>query len=905
MSRTISANLRANKVREPSDILPISGIVGYKRYTERIQHCGAIPARPILMSSKKRIKIVVEPEQPRPQRIPLRVEELRLALGAEHAPVYPAGARKGYTRGSIHRYLWQQGWLPNPYHNTNTIFAEGFSTRNVLLQVPFRYQKMEPEERLQLCCKGLRPRGHILLDGIEIAHDHWGLFAPFTHELEETALDGREHSLTIILEPPNFQEPQHGRTSKVQGPLSRLDLGWDFAPRLPYRGVEQIYLYKTGPVRIESVQLHTTLAAGLGSAELRLSIEVSSAQARQAMVVMTIRDQETGDLAATSQSIHELLPGQTTLGLTLTLMNPRLWWSNGLGAQPLYEAEVQLVDPTSRRLSDRNSFIFGIRQISFAKGDRYGKGIPKLLLNGVPVFLKGGSLVPTNLLYERDEAMLRHQLYLLQAANVNLIRLSGSGPMPGQRETLLNLCQELGLLLWDEAPLTGSGGDSIPAADEAYLEKMEQTTAAMVKQVRNNAAVVIFSGGNELCDACHAPLDETTAPVLARIKEVVKKLAPDLYWTPTSPSGADDVHGPWRYAGPTAHYEHYNKEKAQRSLISEAGVPGFSSLASIRRRFQARMPEPFDRNHPALVDISDFKWWIDLSHLQQWFGPLKNLASIIQASQFIQWDGIRYLLESMRHAEHEKNGVLLWNFNEPYPNLCNTNVIDFFGETKPAYLALKHAFEPLHIAAEVPTITWGDKSHFTATLFASNSLPFAADVKISHRLVGASNQVYHQGQAHASVNATSGARVGDLSVPLSSLREDLFFLDLVMENLRANIVSQNRYVFSRTANLQPLSAAPQTLLQVTRQEKRTDTRVVAVTNAGDQAAMFVWLQAENSEKDAGSELLERTPPTIHFDDNYFCLLPGETRQVLVSDQNKRAPRITARGWNTDVSGAVL
>ena len=67
--------------------------------------------------------------------------------------------------------------------------------------------------------------------------------------------------------------------------------------------------------------------------------------------------------------------------------------------------------------------------------------------------------------------------------------------------------------------------------------------------------------------------------------------------------------------------------------------------------------------------------------------------------------------------------------------------------------------------------------------------------------------------------------------------------------------------------------------------------MLTITNTGDTAAVFVWLE-DPWELDASGY--------AYFDDNYFCLLPGESRNITVTwtDVPEEGRRLEIAAWNT-------
>ena len=250
---------------------------------------------------------------------------------------------------------------------------------------------------------------------------------------------------------------------------------------------------------------------------------------------------------------------------------PELWWPNGMGEQHLYDVEAGGV-----------RFAVGFREVSF---DDY-----ELRVNGVAVPVKGWNWVPIDALYgvPRPEK-LAHLLGLAARANVNLIRVWGGGLI--ETPEFYDLCDRLGLLVWQEFAQSSSGIDSKPSDDPDFVATMAEDARQIVPRRRARPSLAIWCGGNELDG------DDST-PVLAALEQVVQELDPERHWLPTSPLGEADVHGPWEHQGLRAHNEHYDTRTSR--LHSEFGVEGMTNRRALEALIAEEHRWPADRSNPGL-----------------------------------------------------------------------------------------------------------------------------------------------------------------------------------------------------------------------------------------------------------------------------------------------------------------
>jgi beta-mannosidase len=288
-------------------------------------------------------------------------------------------------------------------------------------------------------------------------------------------------------------------------------------------------------------------------------------------------------------------------------------------------------------------------------------------------------------------------------------------------------------------------------------------------------------------------------------------------------------------------------------------------------------------------------WWVKRPMWDAIFGELKHLESFVHVTQFLQADGLRYALEADRRRQYHNSGTLPWQFNEPYPMAACTSAVDYYTRPKPAYYAVARAYAPLLISARFDTLTWDGCEHFEAEAWVSNSHERAyKDHTIRMRLLGMDGTPYAEHLEKVSFAANCSSRLGMLRGKLKRIPEDVFFLDLQLLDQDDILLSQNRYTFTRTSNLAPLLSCSSTTLSVSSMRSNADECTLTLMNTGSTAAMFVWLEDDRPVKAKGD---------IYFEDNFFCLLPGEQRIIAITwkDVPVDEQRLEISGWNIESS----
>lgn len=479
----------------------------------------------------------------------------------------------------------------------------------------------------------------------------------------------------------------------------------------------------------------------------------------------------------------------------LRVEEPELWWPNGMGEQRLYDA---------------GGFRVGFRTVEL---EDYA-----LVVNRVRTPIRGWNWVPLDALYgvPRPEK-LAHVLRLAAAADANLLRVWGGGLV--ETPDFYELCDRLGLLVWQEFVQSSSGIESVPSGDPAFVRTLVEDARQIVPRLRRHPSLALWCGGNELDG------DDST-PVLAALKEVVEELDPGRAWLPTSPLGDADVHGPWEHQGLARHAEHYDSRTSR--LHSEFGVEGMTNRRVLARVVPEAERWPADRSNPVYAHLG--AWWNNAPLVQELFGGrIEDVDTMRRCSQWLQYEGLRYAVEAtLRRGA----GTIPWQLDEPYPNAWCTSALDHRGDPKPAYWGVARAYEGVP-NARFATWAWGGETEARAFVYAPA------------RFVDLDGRVVAEGE-------------GELAAPLDAFAHDVFVLDLG---------PRSRYVMTRTENLAPLLDLPRAELDFV-----ADSNYRVLRNTSDAAALGIVLE-DARPYDA--------PGWVTFSDNVLELLPGEERRIEV------------------------
>jgi beta-mannosidase len=796
----------------------------------------------------------------------------------------PRPWKTGTVPGSVHQDLWDNGAVPNPYFEQNSVLLEWIPQRSWVYRKTFFVNADSEGRRARLHLRGIDYGAHIYLNGTLLG-THEAMFAPAVYEVAAHLRYGADNLLTVVLDPAPPSESQMGRTSKVGHTKTRMNYWWDFTPRMVHLGIWQdVYVEFSGPITIEDVYVRPQLNADFTRAEVSVSVELFSEKQMSAEVELAI-EHNGSQVASYTGSGHTLAEGITRLELMLPVDNPELWWPNGEGAQPLYRLTASVKEAGSNEASYHKETVFGIRKVEFSPNETTHKAaLPyTFTINDRKVYAKGYNWVPIDVLYgvERPEK-LEHLLTLAKEANVNLIRVNGVGLI--EKDAFYDLCNRLGLMVWQEFNLTSSAFNSKPKEDESFISQVLQEAERFIPLKRNHPSLVLWCGGNELESLEKLPLNGEE-PVLTALKELVNRLDPDRLWLPCSPSGPlpfnginmsrnrpddlHDVHGPWHHEGLTAQYTLFN---ASANLFhSEFGADGITNLKSLEATLKPENRWPVTLQNPVWYHLGS--WWVQEKQWRDIFGELPDLETAIEATQFLQAEGVRYAIERNRARKYRNSGVLPWMFNEPYPMAACTSAVDYYGRPKHLYYASALAYNTVSVTAKFAMQAWEDKNDFTAELgVASGHTEAYMDAVLHWVIEDASGNGVESGSRVITVEANKAESFGEVGCDLSKISGGLFFLTLQLKDSSGNVIASNRYLFTKASNLRPMLELPRSELDI-QTKCGAHHWSIRITNKGESAALLVRIDDDRSLDAKGS---------VYISDSGFHLLPGESRIVTAA-----------------------
>lgn len=837
-----------------------------------------------------------------------------------------------HVPGNIHSDLEEAHLLtPLRYGNGDPRLVE-VAQRDWLYRKDFWVPSKFEARRVKLVFEGVDHACDVWLNG-ELLGSHAGMFQSFGFDVANVIKRGALNQLTLRIErmPEALQDILVASDGKMSGgegsergpnfflnginqmrqllqyPKSPTNFGWDWGVNIYTIGIwKNVWLEMTGASRIEWMQVLSDVTDIPRRAEIRVSLGVNSLDASRVKATFIVQGQgvEVEELVEC-----ELRPGDNKLETKLTLDEPALWWCNGQGAQPLYEASVRLADADTGKVSDARSTRFGIRTVKWEQVE----GAPsdfinpyQLSLNGRPIRTMGSNLIPPDLLFGRMNEKGLRLVQLAHAAGMNTLRVWGGGAL--LTNEMYDLADELGIMLIQEFPLA----NCIPEADAVFLEKLGATVLDLVSRFRNHPSIIEWGGGNEMDWK-----QGDGYPALRLMERIVADNDNRIFRASDPIQGSR--HSPWHY-DPETHYAHFNNENLTDNLRSaplmrygEFGTQTPANLEVWQREIPVSDVKALDNlDNPILVRknivqaVFSERFWLLKSTIDTLFGPSASLAELIEAGQFLAAEGLRYAVDALRRRGKHLGGFTTWDLNEPWTNGAGSYLVDYDGRPLMNYGFVKEALTPVSLSLQYDSILYNPATGIDVELTLVSDAPSRQEALswawLARDLTGV---VFANGAGSASIEPREVLRLGQINLkPPEPSRQAPFLVELELRDADGGLLTERVHIFGAAGISAPFAgliahggAAGQTFFSGYR--TTLQPKYQCRTERGQE-----FLELELTNTGAATALFCEPHPLLEYrtdydaESNHIFIPPRESRRITLRAPIAASPTLTLAqtGW---------
>ncbi|MEI6210976.1 MAG: sugar-binding domain-containing protein [bacterium] len=637
--------------------------------------------------------------------------------------------------GDIHQALVAAGAINEPLLGLNSFACRWTEDRSWWYRKTFtRPAGWKDADRVELELNGLDANAAIFLNGLPLG-SHRTSFRPFVMDVKPRLQPG--HNVLLVrlttgadtvcdadIDAPDGVRagteagngrPERGDPRRTMVRKPQYSFGWDWSPRLATTAIGgdvKLRLLKAACIR--EVRL-LPLRQGRDEVLLRAAVTVDQLHFWQ-----TVEGKVKLAITAPNGRRHTvawaglLRSGDNHIDFAIRLKNPALWWPNGYGAQPLHRVEAAVRVGSETAVFP--AFDYGIRFVELDTA----RGTFAVRINGRKVFCKGGNWIPADALYARTPRATYDTLVReAREANFTLLRVWGGGLY--EHDAFYDACDRHGILVWQDFMYACA---PYPDHLEWFRVEAEREADFQTRRLRHHACLAVWSGNNENSWGFKEWWQERTRGGAwlynYMLPDVVRRNSPEIpYWNGSPYGGSVSPND--AKVGDRHHWhdcmmnpdmlrritpEEY--DKCQSLFVSEYGYIG----APVRKTVETYLDGAnFDRKGAVWQHHNNTfeKDTVDAG-IRKHYRDHENLTP----DEYCLYSGLcqglmySYSLESFR-ARAACHGGLFWMYNDSWGEVGWT-IIDYYLRRKPSFYFVRRALAPIRLILRAA----GDEIRITA-----------------------------------------------------------------------------------------------------------------------------------------------------------------------------------------------
>ena len=729
-----------------------------------------------------------------------------------------------------------------------------------------------PEGRnVWLNFRGINYKAEIFLNGKRINRNtHEGMFLRKTFNITPYLRTDAPNVLAVLVYPPthagNPNGGQGGDGQIARNNTMQYTPGWDWIQPVRDRNTgiwDEVSITTTGPVCLSSPYV-VTKVPGVRDPETKTQ--------REAFVNTSVELENTGSTSLKGLLVCETNGTRLTQPVTLSpfekktvslnplaVKNPRLWWPNGIGEQPLYDMNLSF--EIGNQVSDRERLRYGIREITSDKcPDNGGR---RFFVNGQKIYVTGGNYINSDWLLRLSPERYRDEVRFHAEMNLRMIRVWGGALV--ERPEFYNACDEFGILVFQD--LWGSGDCNGAWEDPTKMDSRERrweypdnhdlfiaSVEDQVKMIRNHPSLCFWCGANEW------PLAKDIDQCL-RKEEVFPRLDPERLFVSFSTDTlftrnylGDNGDGPYGIQEPEWFFSFRS-----HPFNPEAGSVGSPEVESMREMMTEQDLAGFPRK--GFTRNYTWRYHKDLGygdHLER-YGEVKDIETYCKYAQVVNYDQYRSFMEGWAsHMWDWYTGILIWKTQNPWTSLRG-QMYDWSLDVNASLYGTRKGCEPLHAYYNPVTRKAG---------LLNTTLKDYTDLSIVARIYNLEGKLLWEKETRASAKANTVQELLDIPVPEGI--KGAYFLRLALNADVPNIY----WLTTEPKDYTSLSQLPKSRPDIKTDIKKEGSNFVGTVRLSADSQISFFNRIKVFDKETGKRILP-----VHYSDNYITLMPGDQQEI--------------------------
>jgi len=774
-----------------------------------------------------------------------------------------------YIPGTIHTDLYKNQIIPEPFYGNNEAKLQWIENENWEYRLIFSVSDtILNANHIQLIFEGLDTYATVKLnDSLILVADN--MFRSWNVNIKPL-LKKEKNELFIVFESAvkkgkkaaallNYTLPGGERvfTRKAQ-----YQYGWDWAPRFVSSGIwKKVYIEAWNHIKIEEVQI---IQQSVQKDTARLTAAFTVNSDKNAAFFLYVKDKNT-NFTYTDKKI-KLVKGINKINLDFKILNPKLWWTKGMGEAHLYRLECGIRD--ANVIADNRIINTGLRTIEIVReNDSIGESF-YFKLNGFPLFIKGANYIPADVFTTRVDS-IKYARIINDAvnANMNMLRVWGGGIY--ESDMFYELCDKNGILVWQDFMFACA----MYPGDSLFIENISYEITETIKRLRNHPSIALWCGNNEIDEGWHNwgwqkdyKYSATDSASIWNdylkifhviIPGLIKKYDENRYYHPSSPSAGwgrkeSLLRGDCHYWGVWWGMEPFDMYKLKTGrFMSEYGfqaMPPYSALRKIATADSLYLYSSYISNHqkhPAGYKTIH-------SYMERDYKIPLHFKDYIYVSQLLQAEGIKTAIEAHRSAKPYCMGTLYWQLNDCW-QVTSWSSLDYYNNRKALYYYVKKYYDDILISFIV--------NNDSVKVNIMNDCQNKTNGTLSIKLIKFDGSLVFQQQFPVTLAKNSNQTYYSFS---KGILQHLNIKTLCLECKYIDTATKKSYQ-------QILCFVKPKELELTL----PDIRIKQLTDfsfeiSADVFAKNVYIYSEDKE--------------LKLNDNYFDLMPGEIKTIISEEK---------------------
>lgn len=614
---------------------------------------------------------------------------------------------EAWLPGDNYSALIDTGYIQDPYYGEAELDSLFLKDKDFIFEKNFILdERTLSADDIFLCLESVDTVGDIYINDV-LCGEVRSMFIPFRQSVQKFLKKGenriRVHIRSAEKEALKLKEAYpyavpHGEFP-IQSPgrnfLRKVQChaGWDWGPCMMVSGLYgAIHLEAVYSGFIEAWDVNYVLLDN--KAEIVSLCEYYSFESRECEFIFSVGSEVV-------KETFTLKPGRNILEMEMILKDIELWWPHGYGEQRLYEVSLA----SGEEIKEKR---IGFRRLELINDeDEKGRSL-FFRVNNVDIFAKGANWIPVDARPSlQKEERYRRLLEDMVRAHMNTVRVWGGGQY--ERDIFYNLCDELGILVWQDMMFSCS----LYPADGDFLDIVDKEIRYQVKRLKNHASLALWCGNNENVGAITwfeeskknrdryiIDYDRLNEGVVGK---AVKESDPAGFWWPSSPSAGegdfsdcwhDDSRGDmhfwsvWHEGKPFEAY--YDVIPRFCSEFGFQSFPSWTGVCSYADETQRNLTSPVMEHHQRNPNGNK----IILETSARYFRFPKDFKNFLYISQVQQAMAIKTASEYWRSKRPQCMGILYWQLNDMWP-VASWSSIEYSGKWKLLHYAARQFFRPV------------------------------------------------------------------------------------------------------------------------------------------------------------------------------------------------------------------